>query len=309
MKLRDDTKIFLFWALVMFALAASIIGVIYGLAAQRDERLRRSVELEIQPIAFDTVEPAQPEPEVPSTRERLIALIDAFPRHATDRRESWADYHGRAIDLADAILHASETSQKAAELATIVFHETRFARYVAEDRCAEGPQGRQECDGGRALGVFQLGPSFRRGVSGPPSRERLRAEALEAGRALDLGYDRCDGQLLAGYRGPCVTSDDPLRRKTLRAFSNVLANGWPQAPTGYVRWPNPNREYRKRVLAACGTEHDPGTFRPDPRDATRGFLVEWHFAEFTRAPGAPAGPQGWHLGCSIFRIGAEVTEL
>jgi hypothetical protein len=137
------------------------------------------------------------------------------------------------VAVALAIDHAaqatSDPKQTAAALLTLGFEESRFAAYVGEGRCAEGPKGAR-CDRGKARGYWQL---WR--VACPlawtlehNSRRALRVEARCAARAWRgalLRNRRCHpagpiAGAFAGYRG----ADCRWRRAAGRAkrFQRVL---------------------------------------------------------------------------------------
>lgn len=84
----------------------------------------------------------------------LVALL-RLPPFALDA-ESPDARSRRLADVAAAIAEASHGDRLSAAAAVALgWTETKFAALVQEDRCHEMPRG-QRCDGGRALGVWQL---------------------------------------------------------------------------------------------------------------------------------------------------------
>jgi hypothetical protein len=114
--------------------------------------------------------------------------------------------------VAEAIAEVAKTKSEASILVALAFHESGFARFVIEGRCAQGPPG-QRCDGGKARGVFQLHEAACREAwkLKDGSVESIRAEARCA-----IGLLRWNAE-----RGKDLT---PTRVHA--AFAGYAARGW-----------------------------------------------------------------------------------
>jgi len=146
--------------------------------------------------------------------EMILAVLLSWPAFYTETDEQPEARRVRLVMAALAIEHtakqSAEPKQMAAALLTIGFEESRFAAYVGQGRCDEGPKGAR-CDRGKARGYWQL---WR--VSCPAAwelphntREALRAEtacAARIWRGALLRNRSCHpaGKIagaFAGYRG------------------------------------------------------------------------------------------------------------
>jgi hypothetical protein len=103
-----------------------------------------------------------------SRRERLEPVAEELAEHAASLFEAAA-----LIELGKA--------------------ETNWARYVSERGCPNRPPKSPNCDGGRALGPFQLHRSAcaRAWAAEPGSREELHESTLCAIRLMRAGYRKC----------------------------------------------------------------------------------------------------------------------
>lgn len=90
-----------------------------------------------------------------------------------------------------AVAEVAASRTEAAWLVAQAWHETRYARYVLEDRCADGPPGAR-CDAGRARGPWQVhrwcSVAWDESAS---DAVRLRAGAECALRGYRRGFQRC----------------------------------------------------------------------------------------------------------------------
>lgn len=160
--------------------------------------------------------------------DAIVAILLAWPAFYTEVDEQPEKRRARlvvaAIEIEQASRATREPGETAAALLALGFHESRFAAYVGEGRCHEGPKGAR-CDNGKARGYFQLWlvacPSAWR--LEPGSRESLRAEARCAARAWRGARLRCRNRhpagpiagAFAGYRGAdCEWSRGARRAKT-----------------------------------------------------------------------------------------------
>ena len=115
-----------------------------------------------------------------------------------------------------AIVAAARTDEEAAALVALGWHESRFARYVLEDRCQDGPKGAR-CDEGRARGPWQVWGRWCRAVD-------RASEARCALATLRLGKQRCASweggfAALAGH----PSCEWPGARKRVQTMRRVLA--------------------------------------------------------------------------------------
>lgn len=226
----------------------------------------------------------------------VIELMLRIPPHSTDAKEQWVQKHARFMPFAKAIERLPLLEEQAAMVA-LMQHEALLARYVAEDRCSDGPRGAEECDSGKARGLFQLHePTCPAIWQVPPSAERAAMEVDCAVRYYRIKRRDCGDTLaggLAGYRGDCDTTDRPLRARTAATFLDVLTHGWPTPPRGWKRNEAPAREDRRKAVASL-SGRKPGEFfeiRPGV-----GALAEYHWHDF----GGEVRPRGWHTGISLY---------
>lgn len=97
---------------------------------------------------------------VPAT-ERTYELLLSLPPHFTDKDEPEDARKPRLRRIARAMDEATTKDgwvnwEARRALVTIARGESHLARYVYEHRCSEGPRKEEECDSGRAVGIFQL---------------------------------------------------------------------------------------------------------------------------------------------------------
>jgi|SRR5690606_39971735 len=171
--------------------------------------------------------------------ERLHALLVALPAFAAEPTPETADERAARLEpVAAAIWQATETTpagftrgQWAAVIAAVGWHESRYATYVTEGRCSEGPVG-MRCDGGRAIQAWQQWqpacPAAWRLPHG--SREQLNESARCASRLLVSALRRCRSRApsvlagaFSGYAGAsCVWKPAQRRERTARNFMGRL---------------------------------------------------------------------------------------
>lgn len=156
---------------------------------------------------------------------------------AGDATEPPENRTARLQDIAVAIAGASANRTEAAALLALGEVETRFARYVSEDRCHEGPRG-MRCDEGRSRSVWQLQraacPSL---WELPPGDQRATYVAAQcAVRLLRYGRAKCGSVAgaFAVYAGrPCKDRIGPPRERRMRQVLVMLDHGglpWPSEP-------------------------------------------------------------------------------
>jgi hypothetical protein len=86
--------------------------------------------------------------------ELILAALLAFPAYHGDH-ETGEAREARLAPYAAGIARHARTADEAAAMVAIGQHESRWAAYVTDGRCHEGPAG-QRCDNGRARGPWQL---------------------------------------------------------------------------------------------------------------------------------------------------------
>lgn len=196
------------------------------------------------------------------------AVVSGAYPHSTDAKEVWADRYNRLKPLAEAVKVVAATNEEAARLLATAYVESFFADYVGSDRCSDGPRGKDECDGGKARGFFQLHRSTCPVIwKMAPSKERLILEATCALSYLEKSSRMCanikfgenfksktDPWGMNGYRGVCNAKDLSIRNKVAEVFYDVLLKGWPSYSSygDFVRVSNPPYEIRKSAQKVIG---------------------------------------------------------
>lgn len=131
-----------------------------------------------------------------ATTDQILAVILALPAWYQDAGESPDARIELLRPVAQVIAIASEGEPtRAAAMIAAGYHESRFARYVVEGRCSDGPRGAR-CDDGRATSPWQVWAVACPGAHSFPagSRHSLEAAASCADRLLRGGYGRCRGR-------------------------------------------------------------------------------------------------------------------
>jgi hypothetical protein len=136
----------------------------------------------------------------------VLAAALSLSQYVGDKVETPEQRSTLYRPVAEAIAEVARTNVEASMLIALAFHESGFARFVIEGRCADGPPG-QRCDGGKARGVFQLHqsacPDAWKLQDG--SAPAIRAEAHCAIRLLrwnaDRGKDHAPSRLHAAFAG------------------------------------------------------------------------------------------------------------
>jgi hypothetical protein len=123
----------------------------------------------------------------------------------------------RCLPVAVAIAQAARSREEAALLVAQGWHESRWAAYVLEGRCQDGPPGAR-CDEGRARGPWQVWHYCRATTTAGEARCVLATARLAVARCGSW-----DGAFaaLAG-KGGCAWSGAPRRVETMRA----VLTGW-----------------------------------------------------------------------------------
>ena len=150
----------------------------------------------------------------------VLSAMLALPGHRLDAAELPEVRAARLRPHAEGIALAALTVEHAAALVAQAHHETRWAAYVLDGRCHEGPVG-ERCDNGLSRGAFQVRAWC-----------RATTPAGEAACALSqfrYGWARCGSVAggyvaLAGVRG-CEWSGAAERVRTFRRVAAVLRAG------------------------------------------------------------------------------------
>lgn len=230
----------------------------------------------------------------------LDALV-GMPTDWQDRNEGHRARSERLRPWAKAIEHVSSSAGDTAALLALIEHESMAAKRIQFDQC-----GSNECDGGKAKGLLQIQKNACTDAlkiwSMPPTDERFVIEAKCALEVYWAAQKKCKGSNrrgatdgLSGYRGKCKTSDGILRTNTFLTMLDVVKNGWPDAPAGWIRNGKPSLKNRRDALERVkNLQAQPGDFIP--LGDGDGALVEWHFHDF----GGDVRPRGWHKGLSLY---------
>lgn len=157
--------------------------------------------------------------------DAILAVLLALPAWYQDVGD--ADRPVWLAPVASAISRATESRAEVAALVALGFHESRYARYVVDGRCSDGPIGAR-CDNGRARTPWQVWrvacPVAWTHPDG--SQESLDAAARCAAGLLRGGRGRCRGRHPAGdlagafsaYRGAsCTWSGGAARARSAGA--------------------------------------------------------------------------------------------
>lgn len=131
---------------------------------------------------------------------RVLAAMLGQPAWYEDASETPEQRADLLRPAAMAITLATEDPTEQAALVALGWHESRWARYVLEGRCADGPEGAR-CDSGRARSPWQVHDYglCRAAWSYAESDPRaLEAAASCAVRLLRGAKSRCRGQHPAG---------------------------------------------------------------------------------------------------------------
>jgi len=165
----------------------------------------------------------------PTIEDRVFSVLQSLPRSKWDAEEPTDEREARLDFLAVTIATASRDESDAAALLTILWFESRGARYVqAGCRSEDIPIGAPNCSGGRARSPWQLervacqeGWALPRG-----SDAALLAFATCARRRWRGALTRCEGKhaggrlagSFAGYRSvDCAWEGGPHQGSRARA--------------------------------------------------------------------------------------------
>lgn len=240
-----------------------------------------------------------------SNGDSVLSCLTRTPPHWSDRDEPSAERLERMRPVSQAVETVTKDPDERAALLAILHHEGMLARYVLEDRCEDGPRGKDECDEGKARGGFQLHREVCPAVwEMGPSSERLKLEASCALEVYREALKRCwrihrvaYAGGLSGYRGSCRTGDSTLRARTFEVYRSALVDGWPSAPRGWVRVRDPQRQDRRKALSLMASKRVQAGEWFTIRDGVAA-LAEWHWHDF----GGEARPRGWHVGLSLYEV-------
>jgi hypothetical protein len=147
--------------------------------------------------------------------ETILAAMIALGTYHADRGDTAEARRALLLPVAEAIASVARTNEEAAALVVGAWHESHFARYVLEGRCAEGPRGAQ-CDPdrhgvARARGAWQVW-RFCKATD-------TRGEAKCVLDQMRLGVRRCagwSGGFAALHGASCEWSPSAARVQTMR---------------------------------------------------------------------------------------------
>lgn len=88
-------------------------------------------------------------------RTATHCVLKETKKHETDKHISDNEWSKQLLPIARAIDLVARNNQERAALVTLGEFESKFARYVLENRCSDGPRKEKECDSGRAKGPWQ----------------------------------------------------------------------------------------------------------------------------------------------------------
>jgi hypothetical protein len=183
-------------------------------------------------------------------REAVLCVLMSLPPHYTDAEEPAAEREKRLEEIAGAVTYAVEhvstgdAVQLAAAVLVLGWAESRWARYVGEGRCEDGPKGAR-CDPDRrgvprARSYWQLHRRACRQLWATPkgSRAALQAAAVCAARRWQGGLKMCAGRCkwgpqagaFAAYRGgvgpdPCNWPGALARKNLLSVYLSRMRSG------------------------------------------------------------------------------------
>jgi len=185
----------------------------------------------------------------------ILLVLLSLPPFYSDKNEPAKGRTARLEKAARAIAQAAENSELptiplAAALIQQGYSETKFARYVGEGRCKDGPKGSQ-CDldqngQPRARTYWQTWKVFcpKAWKLSPGSQDELNAAAECVARTMERGFRICSSKGLDGWtgafarqRGPafCTTKKAPARARArieierkLTEFASSFFNSHPQ---------------------------------------------------------------------------------
>jgi hypothetical protein len=121
----------------------------------------------------------------------ILSLMLSLAPSRLDVSESIEQRRVLYTDVAAAICASTENRKARVFLLAQSYAETKWARYVLEDRCQDGPEG-ERCDEGRATGPWQIHRYCRKAWSTQRSRvTRFAAGARCALRGYHAGLHRC----------------------------------------------------------------------------------------------------------------------
>lgn len=140
-----------------------------------------------------------------------LAALCRLPPHRLDIEEPTAVRENRLTRIAQAIDLATWDKAQRARLIALGWHETRYAAYIDEGRCSDGPVG-ERCDNGKSHGPWQLRHNAIQRVPDDTAGQAAMAASL-----LRFHQRHCSGSVAKAFHsygtgGKCVESDWAKRR-------------------------------------------------------------------------------------------------
>jgi len=164
----------------------------------------------------------------------VLAAMLMMPMWHQDAHETPSQREELLAPVALAVVSATEDRTEQAALVSLGWHESRWARYVLEGRCADGPDGAR-CDDGRARSPWQVWAVACPSAHELPESHPVVVEraAVCAVRLLRAAKRRCAGRHPAGdWAGAfggygsgaaCLTPRSAERVPTMRTVLSLMA--------------------------------------------------------------------------------------
>jgi hypothetical protein len=156
------------------------------------------------------------------TAAQVLSAMLSLPQYVGDRGESLEQRTALYLPIAESIARVAKNDRQAALLIAQAHEDSKFARYVIEGRCSEGPPG-VRCDEGRSYGVYQVSVRY------CPDRD-LDGQARCALKAAGGGVERCHGRgvtpihsLFVGLAGGGRSCTWEGADQRVRTYRKVLA--------------------------------------------------------------------------------------
>lgn len=122
----------------------------------------------------------------------VLSVLRGQPTHWSDRKADPEVVGASRVELAAAIISATDDVGEQAALATLAIRESGLALFVIQGRCGDGPKG--SCDFGKATGPWQLHASR----DEPVIPSDLASQARIALKRWRTHRKRCAAHGLAG---------------------------------------------------------------------------------------------------------------
>jgi hypothetical protein len=160
----------------------------------------------------------------------VLSVLRNEPTHWSDRKAEPEAVDASRVELAGAVVSATDEPSEQAALTALAIHESRLALYVLEGRCSDGPKG--ACDHGLAVGPWQL----HRSKDEPVIPAELGAQARIALKRWRTHRKRCAAHGLAGafqgYGSGWTCAPKKWARDRVPTLLRIEAKLWSGVPRG-----------------------------------------------------------------------------